>query len=1249
MNRRALLVSLALATAIAHVDAAPQSHATFRSYGSEQGLENLSINQIAQTGDGLLWIATEDGLYRYDGSQFHALHVADGLPGDEVLSLRSTGRGLWVGTTTGLAWVEHDHATSAGSVPRVRINEIALDRDNGVWVATDHGLYHGGVAGFRADDRWSGPSGAVVVTADGRVIVGRGKNLAVSNGDSWRVLDASAGFDRDRIDQIVETQDGSVWVRSQRFLWQCDAALVTCRDVSAALPDVSEVGRMFIDHEGQLHVSTRSGLARRDRAGRWTVLSERDGLPVRSVIVAFEDREGSLWMAGDQLYQALGRGLWRGYTPRTGFPADTAWTMVRDRQQTLWVGTNRGVVVEAGDVWSTIRGTEAYTIEALADAGPVMYAAGTNGTVMAIDRASGATTVVGPSADLANNNMSSMLEIDGTLWVGTLNKGLLRMDGQTWRAEALPGGTTTEDIGQLLLDRAGRLWVAGNGGLAMRERGRWRRFTKADGLESTMVAYLVERASGEICVAYSQALGVTCFRYTNGLTQLSTINRAVGLTSDKLYLLGEDRHGRLYAGMGVGLDVIDGGVIEHFSTSSGMVGDDCAARAFLAEPTGEVLIGTTHGLARFDAGRYRGPPTALAPLVISVVLGGEPILQGRLARSPHPGTTSLDVRVATPTFLNRGRLEQQLRLTPLDTEWRTSSADDARYAELPPGSYLLEIRSRLGTAPFGPVTRLPIIVDPSWWQTLWFRVLAGLLVVVAIAVVIRWRARVYTARASARIQARSEASFRALIEQSPDAVIVHRDGTIIYANAKIVALLGRTSATELIGAQLLGIIHPDDRDMVRARVDSIVETGVGTPVREIRLVRADGAVRITEVSAIQIDFDGAPSIVATARDCTERKALEARMMISDRMASIGTLAAGIAHEINNPLAYVKANLALLREDIAAHGSAAATQALISDALEGAERVENIVKGVRSFSRIETEKRVPIDVQGTLELALRLTSHELRQHCEVVTDYQPTPAVMGDPSRLGQVFTNLLLNAAQAMSGGATARSTITLRMSTDDQGRAAIDVRDQGCGMTEEVARRAFEPFFTTKDVGEGTGLGLAVCHGIIQSMGGTITIHSVLGEGTTVRVLIPRAEELPVSLAPSPMAETSGVRYRVLVVDDDEQLLKAVGRILKRDNEVVLRSSGTAALDLLATDDQFDLILCDVMMPDYTGVDLHTKLQEDHPTVAGRMLFMTGGAFTSGTVAFLEQPTTRWIEKPVEPTELRRLVQTTAEALRRS
>ena len=297
-------------------------------------------------------------------------------------------------------------------------------------------------------------------------------------------------------------------------------------------------------------------------------------------------------MAGDQLYQALGRGLWRGYTPRTGFPADTAWTMVRDRQQTLWVGTNRGVVVEAGDVWSTIRGTEAYTIEALADAGPVMYAAGTNGTVMAIDRASGATTVVGPSADLANNNMSSMLEIDGTLWVGTLNKGLLRMDGQTWRAEALPGGTTTEDIGQLLLDRAGRLWVAGNGGLAMRERGRWRRFTKADGLESTMVAYLVERASGEICVAYSQALGVTCFRYTNGLTQLSTINRAVGLTSDKLYLLGEDRHGRLYAGMGVGLDVIDGGVIEHFSTSSGMVGDDCAARAFLAEPTGEVLIGT---------------------------------------------------------------------------------------------------------------------------------------------------------------------------------------------------------------------------------------------------------------------------------------------------------------------------------------------------------------------------------------------------------------------------------------------------------------------------------------------------------------------------------------------------------------------------------------------------------------------------------------------------------------------------------
>jgi len=242
------------------------------------------------------------------------------------------------------------------------------------------------------------------------------------------------------------------------------------------------------------------------------------------------------------------------------------------------------------------------------------------------------------------------------------------------------------------------------------------------------------------------------------------------------------------------------------------------------------------------------------------------------------------------------------------------------------------------------------------------------------------------------------------------------------------------------------------------------------------------------------------------------------------MASLGTLAAGIAHEINNPLSYVAGNLEAVAETLAAtQGAPSKAECLelaaaVNDARDGAERVRRIVKGLRSFSRSAEEKRVPLVVAEVVEAAIRLTSNELRHRARLVRELGPVPRVIADDGQLTQVFINLLVNAAHAIPEGHSDDNCITVRTRTDDGGRAVVEVADSGEGMPPEVQARVFDPFFTTKDIGEGTGLGLSICHGIVSGLGGQISIDSSPGQGSVLRVVLPPCADDEVS-APPPSA----------------------------------------------------------------------------------------------------------------------------------
>jgi signal transduction histidine kinase/CheY-like chemotaxis protein len=446
-------------------------------------------------------------------------------------------------------------------------------------------------------------------------------------------------------------------------------------------------------------------------------------------------------------------------------------------------------------------------------------------------------------------------------------------------------------------------------------------------------------------------------------------------------------------------------------------------------------------------------------------------------------------------------------------------------------------------------------------------------------------------------------------------------------------------ATSVRGGQLeafLSAVHPDDRDAIRAELRAVLAGEKSSYDIVYRAQIPGRPVRVLHAIADLIVEDGRPvRLVGTAQDITERQALQEQLALSDRMASVGTLAAGVAHEINNPLAYTIVNVDYALRSLRT-GSPEDRQELLAaltSAKEGCERIRVIVKDLQTFSRPgENDRFGPVDIARAMESAMTMAAAEVRHRARVVRDFRSVPTAHGNEARLGQVFLNLIMNAVQAITEeGAADRNTITLATRTDGAGRIVAEIRDTGAGIPADVLPKIFDPFFTTKPVGVGTGLGLTVCHGIVQSAGGTMEVESTPGKGTLVRViLLPSraATENTLVVGPTPSGRTRG---RVFVIDDEELLTKAIARSLGEEHDVVVFHRTRDACERLAAGEPCDAVLCDLMMPEMTGVDLYEELQQRRPALLDRFLFTTGGVFTSRARDFLKAVPNRCLYKPFD------------------
>jgi signal transduction histidine kinase len=404
------------------------------------------------------------------------------------------------------------------------------------------------------------------------------------------------------------------------------------------------------------------------------------------------------------------------------------------------------------------------------------------------------------------------------------------------------------------------------------------------------------------------------------------------------------------------------------------------------------------------------------------------------------------------------------------------------------------------------------------------------------------------------------------------------------------------------------------------------------------------------------DASGSPAgAIGVCTDVTEGRRVQSRTIQDDRIRAMGTVAASVAHEINNPLTYVLAGLDETRQelrDLAARVAAAATQgsaaslaaevqagiARLEENLapvhEGTKRIREVTRELRTFTRPDDERQADVDVAAAVRSVLKLVRKEIEARARLVEELVPGAVVRANEARLVQVLTNLLINAWQAITEPNPARHVIGVR-AVAVGGEAIIEIRDSGPGVPAALRDRIFEPFVTTKDIGSGSGLGLFVCRNIVTTLRGQLSVHEAPEGGALFRVALPLAPtrtDASAGARPSDARAAAAVhRPRILIIDDDAMVAGALASRFDGAYEVRTVLDARQGLELVLGERPFDLVYCDVMMKDFGGMEVHQALERHAPDRLPSVVFMTGGAFTPAASEFLDQRRGATVHKPFD------------------
>jgi len=1071
----------------------------------EDGVPQDSVQCIAQTNDGYLWLGTETGLVRFNGTQFRVFNHKNtaGLKDDYVLSLFADSDGsLWIGTRQGgltrLQNGRFERIWTGDGSPESRVNSIARDGDHNLLLGMKTGLKQ--LAGrTMVPFRGTGPS-----VSDSIAVVLPGRNgglwlgtessgvIHLTPGGVTRYTTAQ-GLSSNKILSLCEDRNGHLWIGTDGGgINEFIAGKFTVFDKRQGLAN-GTVRAIAESVDGHVFAGTDGGGLNRLDGTRFSAYTTAEGLPTDLISALFEDREGSLWIGTD------GGGLNRlkdekitTFTTRDGLSSNLIRALLEDREGNLWAGTDgAGLnVLKHGRVVSFRSKGQ------LPDAVTLAMAEGRDGTIwigttkgLAFYK-DGVFSNYRNDPDLADDVVMALhVDAKGDLWVGTVAHGLKRLSEGKIIAYGARQGLPEEFVETIEEDRDGALWLGTNGGGLVRFRnGSFVTFTRKQGLFEDAIAQVLDDAHG--------SLWLSCYR---GIFRVAK-SQLEQVAEGKIESVRSTAYGR----------------------SDGMKSQECIARnqpAGWRARDGSLWFPTAEGVALIDpkhATLAAGPP----PVVIEFLTADKKTFSPLEPMILLPGTKQLEIHYAGLSFLAPEKVTYRYKLDGFDKSWVDAGPRAvAYYTSLPPGAYKFQVAARLNAGAWSEVpSAAGFSVQPHYYQTYWFSLACALLVLGGVTVAYKLRIRQIRAeeiRFARLVEERtkelaeSRSKFEFLFSDTPLPLFLYDCETLKYleVNEAAVSLYGY-SREEFLDMRITDIRPIEDVPLLIARVG-------GQKTSELELLGTwrhrlkNGRTIYVDVSSRYLDWHGRGARLVAAQDTTARREAEAQLQSAKELAETSNRAkseflANMSHEIRTPMNGIIGMTNLLLET-----TLDPTQ---SDYVEvvrtSADSLLTVINDILDFSKIEASKleleQIEFSLRETATSAVKLLS--LRAHekgLNLVLDIDPRmpDRLIGDPGRLRQIFLNLIGNAVKF-----TKRGHIRLEIGAEpdtEQERALIHcaVHDTGIGISKDKQALIFESFgqadgSVTRKYG-GTGLGLSISRSLAEMMGGRMWVESVEGAGS--------------------------------------------------------------------------------------------------------------------------------------------------------